>query len=153
MSLETVQDHPPRAHTTTRRQNRPTTRLLKDIHQKTLTSFLTPYPNPEILPSTPQSASPTLLHSSPSPHLLSSHHSSQLSTHSPHILPQYTHLSHPSLYQNTHSNQPINHQNRAQVNKVARVPQTTAITGSASLKSSTPLQLTTSPSLTNTQHH
>ena len=90
MSLETVQDYPPRAYTTARRQKRPATRLLKDIHQKPLTSFLAPYSNPAILPSTPQSASPIIHHPPPSSHLLSSQHSSQLSTHTPQVFPNNT---------------------------------------------------------------
>ena len=131
MSLETVQDHPPRAYTTARRKKRPANRLRKDIRQKPLTSFLPPYPNPYILPSSPKSTSPITLQPTPSPHLLSSQHSSQLSAHSPQILPQYTPpLSPFTIPKHPHSNQPINHQDRAQVNQVARIPQTTAITGS-----------------------
>ena len=153
MSLATVQDDPPRAYTTARQKN-----VQQTDPSKTFAKSPLPHSSPLIQIPTYSPHLPNLPHRSISNQLL--HHTYYLRNTAVNsqliplrYYPSTLHLSHPSLHQNTHSNQPINHQDRTQVNQVARIPQTTAITGSAGLKSSTPLQLTTSPSLTNTQHH
>ena len=90
MSLETVHDHPPRAYTTTRRQKRSVNRHPKDINQKSLTSFLTPYLNPLISSPSPHPTPPIPLDTSPSLDLQSPQQSSQLSIPTTQAFPHKT---------------------------------------------------------------